>query len=80
MNQARWQKIESLYFEALDHPVVGRNDFLRSQSADDFNLYREVCSLIEAHEQDGDFLSEPEFHLGLQVLTEPCICFPRVFK
>lgn len=45
MDQTRWQQIENLYFEVLDRPVTGRNDFLQSQSADDFDLYQEVRSL-----------------------------------
>jgi eukaryotic-like serine/threonine-protein kinase len=71
MNDNRWQRIEKLYFKALEFPTGERARFLADETAGDEELYREVFSLLKSHEHSGDFLSEPEFALGLQILAEP---------
>jgi hypothetical protein len=45
----RWQEIESLFQEALRHPVGERESWLREAYATDTELHREVASLLANH-------------------------------
>jgi len=42
----RWQQIESLFQEAVRHPVEERDAWLRDACAADDDLHREVASLL----------------------------------
>ena len=51
--------IESLFARALEIPAGSPRDaFLANECAEDSSLKREVQSLLQAHEQAGDFLRE----------------------
>ena len=57
MTPERWQRIEQLYHEALQHEAGGRLAFVREICGDDATLRQEVESLLEAHDRGGSFLS-----------------------
>ncbi len=59
MRAERWQQIADLYEAALDREPGARIPFLVDACASDEELRREVVSLVEAHEQSGNFLEEP---------------------
>jgi len=71
MNQTRWQQIETLYHAALERPLGERIRFLSDSCVDDAELYQEVHSLLSSNEQVDGFLAEPEFDLGLKILSMP---------
>ncbi len=51
---ARWQQIESLFQEALDHPAAERDAFLRQACGGDDDLLREAQSLLANHRDSGN--------------------------
>ena len=57
MTPERWQRIEQLYHDALEHPMDERSAWLAEACSDDESLRREVEVLLEANEMAGDFLS-----------------------
>jgi serine/threonine protein kinase len=67
----RWQRIEQLYHEALQHKAGERLAFVREICGDDVRLRQEVESLLEAHDRGGNFLSvaqeKPEALVGQQL-------------
>ncbi len=54
-----WQRIEALFYAALDQPPSERPSFLERACGDDFLLRREVESLLEASGQTSGFLQKP---------------------
>lgn len=71
IDPAQWQKIETLYYAAIERPAIERAAFIRRESRGDAALQKEVESLISSHELSGDFLQDDVFDLGLRVLTRP---------
>ena len=63
MNQTRWQKIETLYYAALEKSLEDRARFLADECNGDEELCAEVNSLLSSQEQADSFLAEPEFDL-----------------
>ncbi len=53
MHPERWQRLESLFAEALSLPPAGRGAFLARQCAGDAGLLAEIESLLVAHESQG---------------------------
>jgi eukaryotic-like serine/threonine-protein kinase len=51
-----WQRVDALFEQALERPEAERNDFVRSKSADDFELVASVIELLTAAAEMGDFL------------------------
>jgi len=49
----RWQQIESLFQEAVRHPVEERDAWLRDVCAADDDLHREVASLPANHHESA---------------------------
>jgi serine/threonine protein kinase/Tol biopolymer transport system component len=57
MSSARgWQRVRSLFHEAIQRPRAERSGFLEQECAGDESLRGEVESLLEAHERAGGFL------------------------
>lgn len=71
MDETRWQKIESLYFATLEKIPAERELFLSEQCSDDRQLYDEVMSLLLSGVKNDDFLAEPDYELGLKLLSQP---------
>jgi eukaryotic-like serine/threonine-protein kinase len=61
----RWDRIQTLFEEALGRPPGERAAFLAEECAGEPDLHAELDSLLAAHERAGDFLSEP----GVEGLT-----------
>ena len=56
-NPGTWQKIESLFAEALEQSPDQRSAFIDRCCADDDHLKSELRSLLAAHEQAGEFMT-----------------------
>lgn len=52
-DQIRWQRIEELFFAALDLPPADRAAFLTREAAGDADLRKQVEAMIEADESAG---------------------------
>ncbi|HEY0459462.1 MAG TPA: protein kinase [Pyrinomonadaceae bacterium] len=63
-----WEKAERIFHAALDLPAKDRNLYLQQECADDVALFSEVESLLSSFEENSDFLDEPIFEKGLEVL------------
>lgn len=53
---ARWELIAGIVSSAIDQPPDRREEYLRLACAGSPELLQEVCLLLEAHEESGDFL------------------------
>lgn len=56
MNTERWQRIETIFNEALDRPADERAAFVRARCEDDDALYAEVMALLAADESPHSLL------------------------
>lgn len=64
MNPERWQRVKQLLDEAIALDDAERRPYLDRACAADFELRREVESLLASHEQAGTgFLNSPAIHL-----------------
>ena len=68
MTPERWQRVEEVLQATLDLPESARPAHLASVCSDDVELQREALSLLEAHEQAGDFLEQPAIEQDAHVL------------
>ena len=68
MNSDRWNRIEDLYYSALELDVADRETFLEQQSLEDESLKEEVLSLLASADRQDSFLEEPDAPLALDVL------------
>jgi predicted Ser/Thr protein kinase len=55
----QWARIKELFQQALDQPAGERRSWLAATAGSDAELFREVDSLLAAHETGGQFLREP---------------------
>lgn len=69
-NQARWQRMEELYYAALPLSIPERHEFVTQHCAGDVELQEEVISLLISDNLVDDFLQEPLVNLGLMVLGD----------
>jgi serine/threonine protein kinase len=70
MTPERWQQIDSLLQEALDHPVEEFEARLNRSCARDESLRREVESLIRYRNLAESFLEDPVFETAAELLSE----------
>lgn len=68
MQAERWQKIEQIFNATLELPTEERTDFVVENCGDDSDLCQEIINLVSVSEKPDDFLSEPIFSLGAQLL------------
>ena len=68
MTPERWQKVEEVLQTTLDLPETERSAHLAQVCADDYELRQEAQSLLEAHEEAGDFLEQPALEQDARVL------------
>ncbi len=68
MTPERWQQIEAVLQQALDRPPHERQSFLDRVREDDPELGGEAASLVDAHEQSGDFIELPAIAHDARVL------------
>jgi len=55
----RWVRVKALFEQALERPSRERLQWLSAAAGPDTALFREVDSLLAAHESGGEFLREP---------------------
>jgi serine/threonine protein kinase len=70
MNDERWQKVNELFYTALEREGEERKVFLLETCADDKELLAEVESLLSAHNRAGDFIQRPPVTDAFQALKE----------
>jgi serine/threonine protein kinase len=70
MTPERWQKVDEVLQAALDLPATERAALLAEVRTGDPELHEEALSLIEAHQEAGDFLEAPALETDAQVLLE----------
>lgn len=68
MQAERWQKIEQVFNATLELPTTERNDFVAESCGEDSDLCQEIIHLISESEKNDNFLSQPVFSLGAQLL------------
>lgn len=70
MSSERWNKVNELFYAALEKDEEQRNAFLVEACGADESLRKEVESLLIAHHQAGNFIQTPAVENALQVLAE----------
>src|SRR5688572_10073946 len=70
MTPERWQKVDEVLQAALDLPATERAALLAEVRTGDPGLHEEALSLIEAHQEAGDFLEAPALETDAHVLLE----------
>src|SRR5215469_14752320 len=70
----RWQQIESLFQEALRHPVEERDAWLCEACAADTELHREVVSLLANHHESAN--AGPWAAAAAQLIVKPVLLEP----
>jgi Tol biopolymer transport system component len=73
----RWQQIESLFQEALRHPVEEREAWLREACGPDVDLHREVASLLANHHESAG--AGPWAAAAAQLMVKPVLLEPGQF-
>ena len=68
MNSDRWNKIEDLYYSALELDAGDRETFLEQQSQGDESLKGEVLSLLASADRQDSFMEEPAAPMALDIL------------
>lgn len=65
----QWLQIDQLFHAALEHPAAERAALLAEACAGDEALRRELESLLDAHEETGDFFETPPADLAADWLN-----------
>lgn len=68
MQKNRWEKIEEIFEQTIALDSENRRAFIEEKCGADDELKREIISLIENHENSGDFLDDALFSTGLQII------------
>ncbi len=68
MNSDRWNRIEDLYYSALEVDAGERKTFVEQHSLGDEGLKDEVLSLLASADCQDSFMEEPAVPLALEVL------------
>jgi len=69
-NPDRWRQVDEAFHVALHLAETERRAYVEKTFVDDAALRADITSLLEADKFAGDFLQEPVFELGLEVLME----------
>jgi serine/threonine protein kinase len=77
MQENHWQRIETIFNEAALLPIAERETLVRRQCAGDEELYREVWRLVEDDTEEDEFLQEPIFTLGAQIIENDFLEMPE---
>ncbi len=68
MTADRIERMRSLFTEAQDYPPEQWDAFLDRACPEDAAMRREVAALLRSEEESGDFLEEPVFRRGLDLI------------
>ena len=79
MNSSRWQRVKSLFEQALDLPEPERAALL-NESRESPSVILEVRGLLELDEQGGQFLSPPELADTVQAMLPPGVVVGDHFR
>ncbi len=60
MTPEKWQRAKRIFVDAVDLPLRGRADFVRSAAAGDEELFDEICSLLAALDEATEFLEDAD--------------------
>ena len=69
MEPERWKQVDSVLTSVRERPPEERETFLRHACAGDEALEREVRSLLNWHQQEGDFLESPAMAVAAQAFA-----------
>lgn len=70
MQEDRWRKIERIFIQAVQLPERERKSFIKNDCGEDEELFREIDTLIKEDTENPEFLSDPIFLLGVQLLNQ----------
>jgi eukaryotic-like serine/threonine-protein kinase len=68
MKMSRWQNVEMIFNEAVLLQAGDRYDFVVAATGSDEDLRMDILTLLDEADKTEDFLSEPVFNLGAQLL------------
>ena len=68
MDSARWERIQSLFHDAVDLPAAERDSFLRTACGDDHELLSEVRASIEEDQRGASLLDRGVAYTAHRVL------------
>lgn len=72
MDPARWERVKEIFSEALEKSdPEARREYIERACGGDGELLSEVASLIQAHDQTGDFIETPAAQHSLGLDPEP---------
>jgi TolB-like protein len=71
MDRGRWQRIEQLYYAALEMPAEARSAFLAQQCNADPDLRREVEELLAQDEIASSLVDRPAWERGAGMIDAP---------
>ena len=70
MDPERWQQVERLYLAALDLEPERRTAFLEESCGADFDLRREVESMLASDAKAGSFIKSPALETVVRMMAE----------
>lgn len=79
MDSARWERIQSLFHQALDLPALEQHPFLTAACRDDAGLLAEVEALLAEDAHSGSLLERDIAHLAHDLLDQP-VPLPPAFQ
>ena len=71
MTAEQWARVQALFEAALSAAPEARAALLDAACADDPLVRGEVASLLAAHERSADFIEQPAFEVGAELLADP---------
>ncbi|HLK22509.1 MAG TPA: serine/threonine-protein kinase [Bryobacteraceae bacterium] len=79
MDSARWERIQTLFHEALDLPAPEQHPFLVTACRDDATLLAHVEALLAEDASNGSLLERDVAHIASDLLDQPAAGEPREF-
>lgn len=70
MKSENWEKVETIFHQALSFTGVERQKFIEQTCSADFALFNEVQSLVTSFENENEFLENPITDLSLNVIGQ----------
>ena len=78
MDSARWERIQTLFHDAVDLPAGERDAFLRSACAGDEELFAEVLASIEEDQRGASLLDRGVAFAANRVLQNETTVFREI--
>ncbi len=77
MDQERWERLQSLFHDALDRPQSDRAEFLKVACGGDDGLLAEVAAMLQEDSSNSSLLDRDLDRIARQVLEAPLKSIPR---